>query len=213
MYKDLNDSETNLLSLKQEINTDFLYNALENLKMLAEIESNHSISDALTSLGGVLRYNLSWVDDFVTLKDELLYIQDYINIMNIRYEGCLNLKTDIESHYLRKKILKMSLYRLVEDLILNSSQMTIKLVIQTCIEDDTMYISLTRDLLNTSDKSLYIQDEKLNRSGIVRQISDYQWKGLQIINERIKTEYGTQYGAQINSISGESITIISAIPL
>ncbi len=54
MNKKINQSVTNVddvHSLKKHIDADFLYNALENLKMLAEIESQYTIADALTSIG------------------------------------------------------------------------------------------------------------------------------------------------------------------
>lgn len=44
--------EAELRTLHNQIDAHFLYNTLENIKMLAEIENQRTISDALTSLGG-----------------------------------------------------------------------------------------------------------------------------------------------------------------
>ncbi|MGV2644304.1 HAMP domain-containing protein, partial [Clostridium perfringens] len=44
--------EAELRTLHSQIDSHFLYNTLENIKMLAEIEGQRTISDALTSLGG-----------------------------------------------------------------------------------------------------------------------------------------------------------------
>ncbi|GIQ65685.1 hypothetical protein PACILC2_42530 [Paenibacillus cisolokensis] len=53
--------------------------------MLAEIENQPAISDALTSLGGMMRYNLQWRSEYVPLRDELNHIANYAAIMNIRF--------------------------------------------------------------------------------------------------------------------------------
>lgn len=52
--------EAELRTLYSQIDSHFLYNTLENIKMLAEIENQRTISDVLTSLGGMMRYNFKW---------------------------------------------------------------------------------------------------------------------------------------------------------
>ncbi|WP_160398755.1 cache domain-containing sensor histidine kinase [Paenibacillus sp. MMS18-CY102] len=114
--------EAELRTLKNQIDSHFLYNTLENIKMMAEIEDQRDISDALTSLGGLMRYSLRWTSDYVSLREEINHINNYIAIMNIRYEERMGLTTDIDSVWLRHEVLKMSLQPIVENSIKHGSQ-------------------------------------------------------------------------------------------
>src|SRR5690606_7639063 len=95
----------------------FLYNTQENIKMMAEIEGKYEISDSLTSLGEMIRYNIKWKNEFVLLKDEISHIKNYVDIMNLRldHELCLNL--EIPDELLSQEILKLSLQPIVENAI------------------------------------------------------------------------------------------------
>lgn len=107
--------EAELQALRNQIDAHFLYNTLENLKMLAEVEGQYTVSDALTSLGSIMRYNLRWTGDTVQLADELKHIQHYISIMNIRYDEKLKVEIQAEDRFHAHELLKMSLQPIVEN--------------------------------------------------------------------------------------------------
>lgn len=109
--------EAELQALRNQIDAHFLYNTLENLKMLAEVEGQYTVSDALTSLGSIMRYNLRWTGDTVQLADELKHIQHYISIMNIRYDGKLKVEIHAEDRFHAHELLKMSLQPIVENAV------------------------------------------------------------------------------------------------
>ena len=50
------DSE--IRALQNQINAHFIYNVLESIKMMAEIDEKYDISDAVTALGKLLRYSM-----------------------------------------------------------------------------------------------------------------------------------------------------------
>ena len=80
----IKDSE--IRALQNQINTHFIYNVLESIKMMAEIDEKYDISDAVTSLGKLLRYSMKWSSPLVTVGDELEYIRNYISLMRLRYD-------------------------------------------------------------------------------------------------------------------------------
>lgn len=47
-------------ALQNQINAHFIYNVLESIKMMAEIDEKYEISDAVTALGNLLRYSMKW---------------------------------------------------------------------------------------------------------------------------------------------------------
>ncbi len=46
--------------------------------MMAEIEEKYDISDAITSLGKMLRYSMKWMTGTVTVEEEITYISNYL---------------------------------------------------------------------------------------------------------------------------------------
>lgn len=55
-----------LNALQSQINSHFLYNALESIRMMAEIRGEPGIADTIVSLGSLLRYHMTWKDRTVT---------------------------------------------------------------------------------------------------------------------------------------------------
>ncbi|GJM72937.1 hypothetical protein HMSSN036_51530 [Paenibacillus macerans] len=109
--------EAELRTLHSQIDSHFLYNTLENIKMMAEIEGQRTISDALTSLGGMMRYNFKWSGEYVKLRDEIRHIENYLEVMNIRFDEPVALITEISDGDLELEVLKMSLQPIVENAV------------------------------------------------------------------------------------------------
>lgn len=211
--------ETELKALKTQIDSHFLYNTLENIKMMAEIEEKYEISDAVTSLGEMMRYNLRWKNDFVVLEEELNYIRNYIDIMNLRLDGLLELNIEVDQDLLDQEVLKMSLQPIVENAIKhgiipkNLSSKGILKVSATYL-DESVIIDITdngigmsaaqRELLNASIKS----GQKTEPASV----NNGNGIGIVNVNERIKLYYGDGYGISVTSVEGEFTTVTVTMP-
>nr|WP_255654510.1 sensor histidine kinase [Cohnella sp. REN36] len=219
--------EAELRSLKNQIDSHFLYNTLENLKMLAEIEGQYTISDALTSLGSMMRYNLQWTRSHVRLRDEIQHIQNYIAIMNIRYDGRLELHLDIASDCLDQEVLKMSLQPIVENAVkhgMNRSDAPggkLAITLSARIRYETCVIEVT-------DNGAGIPEERLRMlSGMLRmEEADYQELrsrmetgrregsgiGLRNVDHRLEMSYGREYGIRLESVEGSFTRVVMTLP-
>ncbi|MFD1907501.1 sensor histidine kinase [Paenibacillus rhizoplanae] len=93
--KQLIAKNAQLHSLHSQINSHFLYNALESIRMRAEVERQPAIAGALVSLGSLLRYSMMWRSDTVTLGEELANIQSYIRFINFMEGGNIELAADL----------------------------------------------------------------------------------------------------------------------
>ncbi|WP_281885519.1 sensor histidine kinase [Paenibacillus sp. YYML68] len=208
--------EAELRSLKNQIDSHFLYNTLENLKMLAEIEAQYTISDALTSLGGMMRYSMNWSGSYVRLQDELLHIRNYIAIMNIRYDNRLVLELDIPPELIDHEVPKMSLQPIVEN--------AVKHGMKEMREDDRMVISVRayvhsgHTVIEVMDRGCGMSHEavvllneslELNevhtRSGAAaeqRAERDGSGIGLRNVHQRMRLYYGQTCGLKVESEQG-----------
>ncbi|MDZ5472295.1 histidine kinase [Bacillus sp. 31A1R] len=211
--------ETELKALKTQIDSHFLYNTLENIKMMAEIEGKYDISDAITSLGEMMRYNLRWKNDFVVLDEELHYIKNYIDIMNLRLDGLLNLEIDVPRELLEQEVLKMSLQPIVENAVKHgiipknlSSHGTI--TIKVDYSDGIAVIEITDNGIGMNPE----QCDQLNtRIQCEQENAQYSFKdgngiGVRNVNERIKLYYGNEYGVSVTSKEGEFTTVTIKVP-
>ena len=103
-------------SLIRQIQPHFLFNALSTLKSL--IAENQKDAEAYTvKLSSFLRYSFtSASEDLTTLEKELEYVQNYIDLQSIRFEGAFTHEVDIPEDVLRYKLPVLALQTLVENI-------------------------------------------------------------------------------------------------
>lgn len=216
--------EAELRTLHNQIDAHFLYNTLENIKMLAEIENQRTISDALTSLGGMMRYNFKWSGEYVRLQDEVRHIQNYIEVMNIRFDHPIRLSLEIEPSFLEMEVLKMSLQPVVENSVkhawtgekeeLDDRRINIAVSlagsdILIAIQDNGAGMGPAR--LKALNEAIYAKEEPdggvpadagSRRSGI----------GLRNVHQRLQLFYGDSYGLEVQSEEGWWTMVLLTMP-
>lgn len=103
--------------LKSQINPHFLFNSLNILVSLINKDSNQAIR-CTKKLSEVYRYVLSsGEDNMIRLNDEVRFITDYIDILQIRFGKGLQVNFDIEESDLQRKIVPMALQVLIENAV------------------------------------------------------------------------------------------------
>lgn len=93
-------------ALQNQINAHFIYNVLESIKMRAEIDEEYDISDAVTSLGKLLRYSMKWVSGNVLVEQELEYIKNYMALINLRFDYEIYLSLNLPEIILQQEFPK-----------------------------------------------------------------------------------------------------------
>ncbi|MDX8367283.1 histidine kinase [Cytobacillus sp. IB215665] len=210
--------EAELRSLKTQIDAHFLYNTLENIKMMSEIEGNYEVSDAVTSLGDIMRYNLKWKNDFVSLSEELSHIQNYVDIMNLRLDNRLTLTLTIPQELKEHEVLKMSLQPIVENSIKHGISPIIYnkqgiIDIRASVEMKNIYIEITDNGIGMTQEEVAELHEKISLSSSRTEESENgSGIGLRNVHERIKIHYGNEYGMSIQSVKGQHTKVMIKIP-
>ncbi|WP_238654022.1 sensor histidine kinase [Paenibacillus piscarius] len=234
--KQASAQEAELNSLKNQIDAHFLYNTLENLKMLAEIEGQLVISDTLTSLGAMLRYNLHWTTHYVRLYEEIQHIQNYVAVMNVRYSGRLELRLDVPHQYRQQEILKMSLQPIVENALkygMNGPGLRRRgliIVIHAYEQDGFMYVEIrdngagiAAERLDNLNRAFQLEpaatavdSPHVNVSGGQKTASAFDASGsgigLRNVHMRIQLHYGKASGLWLDSVEGEYTKVTLKVP-
>ncbi|WHY19889.1 histidine kinase [Paenibacillus sp. G2S3] len=218
--------EAELRTLHNQIDAHFLYNTLENIKMLAEIENQRTISDALTSLGGMMRYNFKWSGEYVKLRDEVRHIENYIEVMNIRFEYPVKLVLHIEPRYLELEVLKMSLQPIVENSVKhawngekeNLENPNIHIHISETkgdifIELRDNGMGLTPERLVALNEAIYAKDEYCDSSCEPKDVNRRAGGiGLRNVHQRLQIFYGEEYGLVVQSEAGSWTMVRLTLP-
>lgn len=186
-------------ALQNQINAHFIYNVLESIKMMAEIDEKYEISDAITSLGKLLRYSMRWVSGNVKVHEELDYIKDYMALINLRYDYPIHLGINIAPELMELEIPKMSLQPVVENAILHG--------IEPLGEEGTIYIKGWREgddcIIEVSDSGRGMTDEELEKlrakidGNIEVSGGAGHGIGLKNVHDRIVMAFGQKYGLDI----------------
>lgn len=203
-------------ALQNQINAHFIYNVLEAIKMMAEIDEEYEIADAVTTLGKLLRYSMKLESGGVTVERELDYIQNYITLMNLRFDYVISLCVDIPPELLDQKVPKISLQPIVENAVVHGAA---ALAADTTI---TVRGAVDRERgcfsIQIIDEGQGMDDAGLAR--LHRQIAGEEAApaasgngiGLGNVQSRIRMAFGEGYGLQVASQPGRGTKVSVTLP-
>ncbi|MCA0985163.1 sensor histidine kinase [Halobacillus yeomjeoni] len=221
VHKEAATKEAELNALKMQIDSHFLYNTLENIKMMAEIDGKYDISDALTSLGEMMRYNLKWKKDIVSLQEEVSHIRNYVDLMNIRLDQRLDVQMAIPPHLAGQDVLKMSFQPIVENAVKHGLQPVLHerkglITIEVFTEEKDIKIVISDNGIGMDAATLQKLRDSL-REGTDMSDTSNRMKtgsgiGLYNVHERVQLYYGKEYGLTINSEEGNYTEVIVTLP-
>lgn len=206
---------TELRALQSQINAHFVYNVLESIKMMAEIDAKYEISDAVTALGELLHYSMRWASPVVDLGEELHYIREYLTLINLRYDFTITLALDIPQALLGQKIPKMSLQPIVENAVVHGiEELDQDAAIRIKGKEGQGYFEIEitdtgkgmdSDTLKALEKQVYgaCKADPPRHGGI----------GLRNVQERIQLRFGSAYGLRLYAMPHCYTKVVVKLPL
>ena len=211
---DIQKAETR--ALQNQINAHFIYNVLEAIKMMAEIDEEYEIADAVTSLGKLLRYSMKLEGGGVQLERELDYIRNYVALMNLRFDYVVRLELDVPPQLMDQLVPKISLQPIVENAVVHGAAV---LAADTAITlQGKIDRAGRRFTISISDEGRGMDEAVLAR--LRRQIAGEEPArsfsgngiGLKNVQDRIQMAFGPEYGLDVVSQPGRGTTVIAAFP-
>ena len=110
-------NEIELKNLRAQINPHFLFNALNSIKALVEIDQKES-KMAITKLSNLLRNSIHLGKNrLITLEKELELVKNYLDIEKIRFEEHINISYNIDKGALQYKIPPLMVQTIAENAI------------------------------------------------------------------------------------------------
>ncbi len=197
--------------LQEQINPHFLYNTLDTIVWLIEGNDSDKAVNMVVSLSEFFRLVLSKGKEYITIQEEELHIKSYLKIQQVRYRDILEYEIRIDPRLYRYKILKLTLQPLVE----NSLYHGIKYKRAKGIITVTGEMEEGRIRLRVEDNGVGMEQEELEnlQAEIMKPCKDTgKGFGLANVNERIRMNFGSEYGMTIRSEAGKGTVVDILIP-
>jgi two-component system LytT family sensor kinase len=201
----LQEQETLLLAAKidalsNQINPHFLFNTLASISSLIRTQPE-TARMLIMKLSGILRRLMRSTDHFITLREEMESVDEYLDIEVVRFGPKLKVIKRISPDTLDAVVPSMILQPLVEN--------SIKHGFSRKIGDGRITITTRRDeghtIIEVHDDGLGMTEERLEQAfghGI----------GLSNVNERLRTIYGAACQLKLKSVPGQGTWASVAIP-
>jgi two-component system LytT family sensor kinase len=187
-------------ALANQINPHFLFNTLASISSLIRTQPE-TARMLITKLSGMLRRLMRSSDHFVTLREELESIDEYLDIESVRFGPQLKVHKDISPPTLDVIVPSMILQPLVENSIKHGLARKVgggRITITTRHSGGNTIIEVHDDGLGMTEERL----EQAFSGGI----------GLSNVNERLRTIYGINYQVRLTSVPGQGTRASVEIP-
>ena len=202
----LRDIELSLI--QAQINPHFLYNTLDAIVWLIEIGKNEQAEKMVTSLSSYFRSFLSDGRDIVTLAEEKMHIQSYLEIQQVRYIDIMEYDIDIDPSIEKTKLPKMTLQPLIENAIyhgLKPKRGKGRIIVKGYKEEGDIVLKVFDTGLGMESSEL----EDLKKRVLNEDTTSF---GLTSAYKRLKLLYGDDCSFDIESTPGEGTSISMKIP-
>lgn len=184
--------------LQAQINPHFLYNTLDAIVWSAEAGNQKQVIQMVGSLSDFFRTSLNRGREIVTVREDLQHVCSYLEIQKIRYMDILEYEILVPEELNDYMIPKITLQPLTENALyhgIKNKRGGGKITLRGYEEKDFFAIEVSDNGIGMTKERLLAVREGL--SGMAPQESGLY--GLYNVNERIRLNFGDEYGIQIFS--------------
>lgn len=221
IYKEqITRKDAEIKALQSQINPHFLFNTLESINWMAQLNNVPEISDTVSDLSTLLEASIGRDDRLITIDEEFLYIDKYIALLKRRFEDKIVLNKEVDPQVLYVKIPRLLIQPLIENAVYHGVE-NIRgkgiITLAANIKDDLLIIEVidngngisTEELIKLNkgldmDNDTYFKAPSRDKSKSI---------GIENVNRRIKLFYGEKYGIEIESKLNIYTKVTVKIPL
>lgn len=200
-------------AMQELIKPHFVYNTLDSIIGLLEQNRNEDAMNLIDSLGKFFRTSLSHGREVVQVREELDHIRSYLMIQQFRFSNKFDYLFEIDDEIYHYKTIKLILQPLVENSIYHGVRNLDKkglIVINGYAKDKQIFFEISDNGKGLTEESI----AHLNRilSGEERVEDENRYFGIRNVNERIKLNFGKEYGLKYESKLSLGAKVIVNIP-
>jgi len=201
-----NKRKLELYALQMQINPHFLYNTLDTIAWLAKLKNEKDIEHLVLSLAKFFRLSLHKGDKFIKVREEIDLVKSFLEIERMRFPELFEVIYEVEDEIKEIETLKLVFQPIVENAIkhgFSDIDYRGKLFIRAYSKDEDIIFEVEDNGLGFDPSEDLFADDKL-----LIGLGGY---GLKNVDERIKLEYGRDYGVIVTSEVGKGTKVIIKI--
>ncbi len=198
--------------LEAQINPHFVSNILNNVTWMAKMQHADNIVPLVQSLNSMLQNVMHQEEDMILLKNELLYVENYLKI--VEYSGSYDCEVEkeiapeTENLLVLRFILQPILENAINHGLAGSLSKQEKIMIRSYLEEEKLILTI-EDNGNgmTKEQIRQIMQEKTEKQ------KHFNGIGIPNVMERIRLFFGEEYGLHYESEVGEFTRVIFTLPV
>lgn len=205
--------EVEFKMLSSQINPHFLYNTLETIRMKARVNGQKEIEDLVKMLAKILRRNIQVSNQMVPLRSEIELTENYLKIQEYRFGDRIASRVVVDPEVdLEMKVMPLIIQPFVENAFVHG--------LEALSGQGELIVEVTRD---EDDVIIFVRDNGVGmpyyKLGDLRHTlksgenADQSHIGINNVNQRLRIQYGDQYGVRIDSSEAEGTTVEIHIPI
>lgn len=204
--------KTELKALQAQINPHFLYNTLDSIIWMAEMNKDEVVimADALAKL---FRLSLSRGAEIIPVEQEVEHVRNYLIIQSMRYSDKFDYEIKVDADIMKHSTLKLLLQPLVENSIyhgIKNKRQKGHIEIRGRKAGDRMLLEVIDDGIGMEQAKC---EEILKHSSGGGSRKGFNGVGVKNVNDRIKLYYGDEYGLKYISSPGVGTTVEIWLPI
>lgn len=200
-------TKARLEALQAQIRPHFLFNVLNTIISFSRTDVEKA-RELLVQLASFFRKSLSYRENWITVQDEIEYVQTYLALEKARMGDKLKVRLGLDPKAMGQRIPVLTLQPLVENAVLHG--------IGPSEDGGTVAIRVRRVQgeirVSIMDSGVGMTTERL-RAVLEEGFSQNLGIGLSNVNERMLSLYGPRYRLRIRSRPGVGTAVRLRIPL
>lgn len=200
-------TKARLEALQAQIRPHFLFNVLNTIVMFSRTDVE-KCRELLLHLASFFRRSLNYRGDFITVQDEIDYINTYLYLEQARFGGKIQIRFKVAPLVLRYRIPILTVQPLVENAIVHGlapKEDGGRLGISARMVANEIHFTIKDDGVGIPPERM----EEIFRDGC----GSGMGLGLSNVNERIVSLYGEKYKLRIKSVPGKGTTVLVRVPV
>ncbi len=180
--------ESELKNLRSQLNPHFLFNSLNSIRALVDIDPKKA-KTSITTLSNLLRQSLLMgKENLVSLSDELQVAKSYLDLEKVRFEDRLSIEWEIEPSLEALQVPPFSLQMMIEN--------AIKHGISNLKDGGVVKVAVYQ-----SDGRTIVE---VRNTGNLKKVIDLG-VGIQNVRRRLALQYGAGASFTLNDVGGEVV--------
>ena len=205
--------EAELNALQAQINPHFLFNTLSSIRWTAASANDTKAEEMALALSNLLKYSINKGPDMITLEEEIKMLKHYIALFQIKQESIILFEIFFTEEMLKIKIPRLLLQPIVENSIIHGFEginENNRIRIDGRFDNKNLIIEISDNGKGIDSGLLY--EIMNNRKTPGDKMKLFQSIGIKNVDERIKLNFGEEYGISIQNCNGGGTVVTLTIP-